>query len=173
MNKGLEVIEARHLFDVALDKIEVVVHRQAIIHSMVSFVDGSVLAQLAVTDMRLPIQFALTYPERWPNPTLKMDPFSVGDLTFERPDMKRFPCLAIAYEASRQGGGVPAAMNAANEVAVEAFLNEEICFGAIPRVVESVLKRGRFLRGRASLDEIKKTDEAARILACEVAKGAR
>jgi 1-deoxy-D-xylulose-5-phosphate reductoisomerase len=171
MNKGLEVIEARHLFDVALDKIEVVVHRQAIIHSMVSFVDGSLLAQLAVTDMRLPIQFALTYPERWPNPLLKMDPFSVGDLTFERPDMKRFPCLAIAYEASRQGGGVPAAMNAANEVAVEAFLNEEIGLGAIPRVVESVLKRGRFLRGRASLDEIIKTDDTARIFAREVVKG--
>jgi 1-deoxy-D-xylulose-5-phosphate reductoisomerase len=162
MNKGLEVIEAQQLFDVPLDKIRIVVHRQAVIHSMVSFCDGSVLAQMGLTDMRLPIQYALTYPERWPNPRFALDPFRLGSLTFEAPDMARFPCLRLAYEAAAMGGTAPCALNAANEVAVNAFLKKEIAFFRIPDVVEKILTSGAFCKKAVLLDDIFTTDESVR-----------
>jgi len=121
MNKGLEVIEARWLFDTDFDRIDVVVHPQSIIHSMVEFPDGSVIAQLGVPDMKIPIQYALTFPERWANDFPKLDFLSLGELTFLPPRMNEFPCLAMAYQAGRQGGTMPAVMNAANDKAVSLF----------------------------------------------------
>jgi len=141
MNKGLEVIEAHWLFDVPADRIEVVVHPQSIIHSLVELTDGSVLAQLGAADMRLPIQYALTYPERLPSPVPTLNLSSLGSLEFEAPDTERFPCLRLAYAALAAGGTFPTAMNAANEVAVEAFLRGSIGFMDIPRLVGKVLER--------------------------------
>ncbi len=162
MNKGLEVIEAMHLFDVELDKIKVLIHRQAIIHSMVEFHDGSMLAQMAATDMRLPIQYAMTYPERWQNGRFRMDPLRTGALSFSKPDRSKFPCLELAYEAARMGGGAPCALNAANEVAVDAFLRHKISFGSIPKVIEKVIERKDFPIHDVSLDAIFDTDKDAR-----------
>ena len=122
MNKGLEVIEARWLFDVPAQQIDVVIHPQSIVHSMVELRDGSLIAQLGVTDMRLPIQYAFSYPERWDAALPSLDLLSVGPLEFHAPDLDRFPCLALAYRALEQGGAWPIVLNAANEVAVEAFL---------------------------------------------------
>jgi 1-deoxy-D-xylulose-5-phosphate reductoisomerase len=135
MNKGLEVIEARWLFDAAADHIDVVVHPQSIVHSMVEFVDGSILAQLGVTDMRLPIQYAFSYPERWSAPLPPLDLLGAGRLDFEPPDAARFPCLALAFRALRGDEGLPVVLNAANEVAVAAFLDSRIPFIAIPDVI--------------------------------------
>jgi 1-deoxy-D-xylulose-5-phosphate reductoisomerase len=135
MNKGLEVIEARWLFDAAADQIDVVVHPQSIVHSMVEFVDGSILAQLGVTDMRLPIQYAFSYPERWSAPLPPLDLLGAGRLDFEPPDVARFPCLALAFRALRSDEGLPVVLNAANEVAVAAFLDSRIPFIAIPEVI--------------------------------------
>lgn len=165
MNKGLEVIEAQQLFDLELKKIKVLIHRQALIHSMVEFVDGSILAQMAVTDMRLPIQYALTYPERWPNERFRLDPLCVGELSFSEPDCRRFPCLALAYEAARLGGSAPCALNAANEVAVAAFLDGRLAFGSIPRVIEKILKERDFKKNNDTLDSIFDTDKSARLRA--------
>jgi 1-deoxy-D-xylulose-5-phosphate reductoisomerase len=162
MNKGLEVIEAMQLFDIELERIKVLIHRQAIIHSMVEFQDGSMLAQMAVTDMRLPIQYALTYPERWQNDRFHLDPLCAGVLSFSKPDGAKFPCLELAYEAARLGGGAPCALNAANEVAVDAFLRHKISFGCIPKVIEKVLERKDFPIHDASLDAIFDTDKATR-----------
>jgi 1-deoxy-D-xylulose-5-phosphate reductoisomerase len=139
MNKGLEVIEASWLFGVASEQIDVAVHPQSVVHSMVEFLDGSILAQLGVTDMRLPIQYALTYPERWNSPLPALDIFKMPKLEFFQPDMDKFPCLHLAYMALLAGGTAPAALNAANEVAVEAFLNGEIAFQEIPQIIQSVL----------------------------------
>jgi 1-deoxy-D-xylulose-5-phosphate reductoisomerase len=139
MNKGLEVIEASRLFGVTPDEIDVVVHPQSVVHSMVEFVDGSILAQLGLTDMRLPIQYALTYPERWISPLPSLDIYQLPKLEFLKPDMDKFPCLGLAYRALRTGGTAPAALNAANEVAVEAFLNKKITYQEIPQIIESVL----------------------------------
>jgi len=161
MNKGLEVIEARCLFGLPLEKIGVVIHRQALVHSMVAFQDGSVLAQMGVTDMKLPIQYALSYPRRWANGRLRLDPVACGALTFEEPDTRRFPCLELAYEAARRGGPAPAVMNAANEVAVAAFLEGRLKFGDIPRVIEKVLACG-WPRQVARLEDIFEIDAAAR-----------
>jgi 1-deoxy-D-xylulose-5-phosphate reductoisomerase len=122
MNKGLEVIEARWLFDVDADRIDVLVHPQSIVHSMVEMIDGSVIAQLGVTDMRLPIQYAFSYPERWGGPLPSLDLARAGRLEFEHPDLERFPCLALAFRALRGAAGLPIVLNAANEVAVSAFL---------------------------------------------------
>lgn len=141
MNKGFEVIEAQRLFDLQLDQIEVVVHPEAVVHSMVCFRDGSVIAQLGVTDMRVPIQYALTYPERWSAPVEDLNFFDVSRLNFQKPDFEKFPSLSLAMEASRQGGTVPSVLNAANEIAVEAFLNHQICFTDIYRVVERVVQQ--------------------------------
>lgn len=136
MNKGLEVIEAKQLYGVSYDNIQVVVHPQSIVHSMVQYVDGSVIAQLASTDMRLPIQYALTYPERLACVAPKLDFWQMQPLTFEKPDTDTFRALALAYEAGKIGGSMPCVMNAANEIAVEAFLNEQISFLDIYDIIE-------------------------------------
>jgi 1-deoxy-D-xylulose-5-phosphate reductoisomerase len=139
MNKGLEVIEARWLFGVSAERVEVVIHPQSVVHSMVEFVDGTVLAQLGVTDMRLPIQYALSYPERWEAAIPGID-FSRGlRLEFEAPDHERFPCLGLAYRALEGGGSLPAVLNAANEEAVAAFLDGRIGFPAIPEAIREVM----------------------------------
>lgn len=164
MNKGLEVLEAHHLFGVSLDDIEVVIHRQSIVHSMVEMADGSVLAQLGVPDMRIPIQYALTFPDRVPGPTPRLSLAREADLTFGPVDIERFPCLAFAVQAGRTGGTAPAAMNAANEEAVEAFLSGRIGFTGIPEVVERVMDAREKLKGE-SIDEVLMADEAARELA--------
>jgi 1-deoxy-D-xylulose-5-phosphate reductoisomerase len=141
MNKGLEVIEARWLFDVDADRIDVVIHPQSIVHSLVELVDGSVIAQLGVTDMRLPIQYACSYPDRWAAALPSLDLAAAGRLEFEAPSPERFPCLGLAYRALRAGGSAPTVLNAANEVAVEAFLDGRLGFMGIPRVIGGVLDR--------------------------------
>jgi len=140
MNKGLEVIEARWLFNASPDQIEVVVHPQSVIHSMVEYVDGSVLAQLGNPDMRTPIAYALGYPERLQSGVSSLDLFKIARLDFEAPDTKKFPCLRLAFDALNAGGNAAAIMNAANEVAVEAFIKEKISFTDIPVLIESVLE---------------------------------
>lgn len=139
MNKGLEVIEAHWLFNAPPDRIEVVIHPQSVIHSMVEYADGSVIAQLGNPDMRTPIAYALAFPERIEAGVAPLDLCQIGTLNFERPDFKRFPCLRLAYEALAKGGNAPAVLNAANEVAVEAFLGGELAFTRIPAVIERVL----------------------------------
>jgi 1-deoxy-D-xylulose-5-phosphate reductoisomerase len=139
MNKGLEVIEARWLFGVPPSRIQIVVHRQSIIHSMVQFRDGAVVAQLGCPDMRLPIQYALLYPERPESPWPRLDLLRAGALTFEAPDPERFPCLSLAYRAAEEGGSLPAVMSAANEEVVGLFLAGKIGFADIPRRIRQVM----------------------------------
>jgi 1-deoxy-D-xylulose-5-phosphate reductoisomerase len=141
MNKGFEVIEAKWLFDVGLDKIQVVIHPQSTIHSMVEFVDGSILAQLGPTDMRMPIQYALTYPERVPSNECALDWSTLRKLEFEDVHARKFPCLELAKEALRKGGPLPCALNAADEIAVAAFLDRRLSFSGIAAVIERVLER--------------------------------
>jgi 1-deoxy-D-xylulose-5-phosphate reductoisomerase len=161
MNKGLEVIEAHWLFNTAPELIEVVIHPQSVIHSMVEYADGSVLAQLGNPDMRTPIAYALAYPERIDAGVTPLDLFKIGRLDFEKPDFARFPCLDLAYQALRRGGTAPAVLNAANEEAVAAFLDGKIPFRAIPSVIESVL--GEIpVRDAASLPDVLDADAAAR-----------
>jgi len=163
MNKGLEIIEAMWLFDVDVDRIDVLIHPQSAVHSLVEFVDGSIMAQIGATDMKLPIQYALTYPDRLPTPFGTANLADIGDLTFARPEPAMFPCLDYAYEAARHGGTVPAALNAANEVAVSAFLREELPFLGIAEVIRMVLDgHGYENRTDPSLDEIKEADRMAR-----------
>ena len=140
MNKGLEVIEAHWLFGVDDSRIEVLIHPQSIVHSMVEFVDGTVLAQLGVTDMRMPIQYALSHPERWPAAIPGMDFTKAMRIDFETPDHERFPCLGLAYRAIRAGGSLPAVLNAANEEAVAAFLDDRIPFSFIPETIAQVME---------------------------------
>lgn len=167
MNKGMEVIEAHWLFDVPFDKIKVVTHPKSVIHSMVEFVDGSVKAQLGVPDMRVPIQFALSYPERWANPGLPRINFDVGEtLGFEPVNLERYPCLRLAFEAGREGGTYPAVLCAADEVAVDRFLARDIGFLDIPRLIEDVLGRHRNT-AEPALDEILAADSWARAMAQE------
>jgi 1-deoxy-D-xylulose-5-phosphate reductoisomerase len=162
MNKGLEIMEARWLFGVPLERIDVIIHPQSIIHSMVEFADGSFKAQMSYPDMRLPIQYALTYPERVPNPELpKLDWDKIKELTFEPPDFQRFPCLELAIKAAKTGGTSPAALCAADEVAVELFLKEAIKFPDIARLVEQVLREHQTIFDPA-LDDIINTDRWAR-----------
>ena len=165
MNKGLEVIEARWLFDLPLEKVGVVVHPQSIVHSMVEFIDGSVKAQLGMPDMRVPIQYALAYPERIANDFERLSLAKIGTLTFQEPDAGRFPCLRLAYEALERMGTAPAALNAANEVAVAAFLEKRIGFADIPRLIERALGESA-IQDDPSLDNIlaadKRTREAVR-----------
>lgn len=161
MNKGFEVIEACWLFGVDPSQITVVIHPQSIIHSMVSFEDGSVIAQMSNPDMRLPIQYALTYPERLRTDIPRLDFYKLGGFTFSEPDLSKFPCLAIAMEAIRKGGNIPCAMNAANEVAVEAFLNEQIRFTDIPAVVERSIEKCSFVK-EPDMSAITDTDKAVR-----------
>ena len=141
MNKGLEVIEAHWLFDFSADEISIVVHPESVVHSMIELVDGSIIAQMGVTDMRHAIQYALTYPERCRSELPPLDLTSLASLNFEAPDLDRFPCIALAYRALRAGGTLPAAMNAANEEAVHAFIDERISFPDIARVIENVMDR--------------------------------
>jgi len=141
MNKGLEVIEAHHLFNVPPDRIEVVIHPQSIVHSMVEFVDGSIICQMSRTDMRHPILYALTWPERWISPLPRLDLLEAGGLSFHPPDGAAFRCLHLGYEALRAGGTMPAVLNAANEVAVAAFLDRRVGFFDIPGVIETVMSR--------------------------------
>lgn len=140
MNKGLELIEARHLFNIPLNKINVVIHPESIVHSMVAFVDGSIKAQLGVTDMRMPIQFALTYPHRMPSLVKHLDVYTLSQLHFAAPDIKKFPCLGLALGAAREGGSAPVVLNAANEIAVAQFLEGKRAFHAIPQLIERVLE---------------------------------
>jgi 1-deoxy-D-xylulose-5-phosphate reductoisomerase len=139
MNKGLEVIEARWLFDCGAEQIAVLVHPQSIVHSMVEFVDGSIVAQLGVTDMRLPIQYAFSYPARWSAPLPPLDLAGAGRLDFDNPDIARFPCLGLAFRALAGDAGLPIVLNAANEVAVSAFLERRIGFGAIPALIRDAM----------------------------------
>jgi len=142
-NKGLEMIEAHWLFGLPMNQVDVVVHPQSIVHSLVEFVDGSVLAQLSVTDMCFPIQYAVTYPERRPSGLPPLDLAKIGSLSFEAPDEKRFPALRLARESGEAGGTLPGVFNAANEVAVEAFLEEKISFPRIWEMVETVMSAHR------------------------------
>ena len=165
MNKGMETIEAMWLFGVPMEKVEVVLHRESIVHSLVEFSDGSVKAQLGVPDMRLPIQCALAYPDRMPTPPAPaLDLATIGTLTFGKPDMQRFPCLRLAMDAGRQGGTYPAAMAAADEIAVGRFLQGEIGFLDIPVIVESVLEHHRSVAD-PDLEAVLEADAAARTAA--------
>jgi len=162
MNKGLEIIEAHWLFDMPFDNIKVLIHPQSIIHSMVEFVDGSIKAQLSYPDMRLPIQYALSYPERLPNPQLpKLDWSHISRLTLEEPDLNSFPCLKLAIEAGKEGGTYPAVLCAADEVAVELFLSQHIRFVDIPRFIEQVLAQHRAI-AHPTTEEIIAADAYAR-----------
>ena len=140
MNKGLEVIEARWLFDIPAEKIDIMVHPQCVMHSMVEFVDGSVVGQLGTADMRQPIQYALTYPERLSSPVPPLDWNLVSRLDFMQPDRRKFPCISLAYRAIEAGGTAPAVLNAADEIAVEAFLNRKISFSDIPKLIAGTLE---------------------------------
>jgi len=171
MNKGLEVIEAHHLFQVGYDRIQVLIHPQSIIHSMVEFIDGSWLAHLGVPDMRIPIQYALTYPDRAATPTRRLDLIGMADLHFEQPDIERFPSLQLAYDAGRRGGTMPAVLNAANEVAVHHFLAGRLSFVEIPEVVAYVMSRHQAKVVR-TVNDVLQCDQDARELTEErIARG--
>ncbi|MDD7250809.1 MAG: 1-deoxy-D-xylulose-5-phosphate reductoisomerase [Prevotellaceae bacterium] len=162
MNKGFEVIEAKWLFGVDASKIEVHVHPQSIVHSAVQFSDGSVKAQLGIPDMRLPIQYALSYPSRLPLSGKRLNLFEVGQLTFEKPDTDRFPCLSLAYEATQRGGNIPCALNAANEVANLAFRQGRLSYNGIYQVIRQVIDETDF-DANADLDVYRDTDRQARL----------
>ena len=174
MNKGLEVIEARWLFDAAPDRIEVIVHPQSIVHSLVELTDGSVIAQLGVTDMRLPIQYAFSYPERWDTPLPALDLATSGPLEFEVPDVTRFPCLSLAYRALEDDGALPVVLNAANEVAVAAFLGGRLLFPGIAAVIERALEAAGgpdAPRDPGSLAGIQEIDRWARRISANLVAG--
>jgi 1-deoxy-D-xylulose-5-phosphate reductoisomerase len=162
MNKGLEIIEAHWLFNMPLEQIDVIIHPQSVIHSMVEFIDGSFKAQMAAPDMRLPIQYALTWPERIPNPELpKLDWTKIRELTFDTPDFRRFPCLELAVNAAKTGGTAPTALCAADEIAVDLFLKEQIKFTDIPRLVAGVMAAHQNIPD-PTLDDIINIDRWAR-----------
>ncbi len=161
MNKGLEVIEAKWLFDLDPDQIRVLVHPQSIVHSMVGFSDGAIKAQLGVPDMKVPIQYALSCPARWAAPHERLDWTEFSRLDFEQPDTEKFPCLRLAYDALESGGTAPAVLNAANEAAVDRFLNEQISFVDIPRLIEGALGRHTVVSA-PTLDDIVAADGEAR-----------
>jgi 1-deoxy-D-xylulose-5-phosphate reductoisomerase len=167
MNKGFEVIEACWLFDFAPDDVEVVVHPQSSVHAMVEYNDGSVIAQISATDMRMPIQYALTWPERAQAPVRKIDWSEARNWEFHAPDFEKFPLLGLAYQAQRDGGSATCVLNAADEIAVDAFLHGRIGFPAIARVVEETLQRMPY-REPASVDDILFIDGAARRVALDV-----
>ena len=169
MNKGLEVIEAHWLFGVPADQIDVLIHPQSIVHSMVELHDGSVIAQLGVTDMRLPIQYACSYPDRWEAGLPALDLTRAGRLDFHAPAHDRFPCLGLAYRALRAGGTLPVVLNAANEVAVEAFLDGKLGFTAIPRVIEKTMNAHR-VEPVSTLEIVRGVDRWARDHARETAR---
>ncbi|MBR5578746.1 MAG: 1-deoxy-D-xylulose-5-phosphate reductoisomerase, partial [Lachnospiraceae bacterium] len=160
VNKGLEVIEAKWLFDVELDQIQVVVHPQSIIHSMVQFKDGGVIAQLGTPDMKLPIQYALFYPERMPMEGKRVDFYQLANMTFEKPDISNFEGLALAYEAARVGGSMPTIYNAANERAVSLFLDRQISYLGIVDLIKEAMKQHRVIE-KPDLDQILQTEQEA------------
>jgi 1-deoxy-D-xylulose-5-phosphate reductoisomerase len=161
MNKGLEMIEAHYLFDEPPDKLDVIIHPQSVVHSMVEFVDGSVIAQLGAADMKMPIQHALTYPDRWENQLPSINLAAIKSLDFYEPDLKKFPCLRLAHEALNTGGSMTAVLNAANEVAVENFLSEKIPFCDISQVVESTMEKHQSI-DKPSLEDVLEADRWAR-----------
>lgn len=163
MNKGLEVIEAKWLFNLSVDQIDVVIHPQSIIHSMVEFVDGAILAQMGTPDMRIPILYAFTYPERYASNVKRLNLLEMGSLTFEEPDVENFPCLSLAYKAIRIGGTMPAVLNAANEIAVDMFLKEQISFLEIPLVIEKAMKSHQVIEN-PDIDDILRADSETREL---------
>jgi len=167
MNKGLEAMEAKWLFGVEAQQIDILIHPQSIVHSMVTFTDGSTKAQMSEPDMRLPIQYAMTYPERIPSLVKPLDLATIGSLTFETPDVKKFRNLALAYEAMKTGGSLPCVLNAANEVAVEAFLKEKIGFLDIPEIVEKCMLSHTF-SAHPTIDEYFEIDQMARAKAHEI-----
>jgi len=169
MNKGLEVIEAHHLFGVDIERIKVLIHPETIVHSMVEFVDGSILAQIGPCDMRMPLQYALTYPSRFPPSFKGIDPGRFKELHFYKPDFKKFPCLEFAYSAARRGGTYPCVLNASNEVAVSAFLKDKIRFTEIPKAIEKVLGMHRPIP-EPRLEDIIETDRWARLKTLEFLK---
>src|SRR6266446_9355294 len=164
MNKGLEVIEAHWLFGFGADEISIVVHPESIVHSMIELVDGSVIAQMGVTDMRHAIQYALTYPDRCRSALPPLDVARLSSLHFEAPDLERFPCISLAYRALRAGGTLPAAMNAANEEAVQAFIDERMSLADIPLVIESVMDQHQ-TSAVSNLDAVLEADRSARVAA--------
>jgi 1-deoxy-D-xylulose-5-phosphate reductoisomerase len=170
MNKGLEVIEAGWLFGFGAEKISVAVHPQSIVHSMIEMVDGSIIAQLGVTDMRLMIQYALTYPDRLPTDLPPLGLEKLAKLEFFEPDFERFPCLRLAYEAMREGGTMPAAMSAANEIAVAAFLNQQINFMDIPRLIEETMT-AHSTQTCSSIEAVLEADRWARVYVESVVSG--
>ncbi len=167
MNKGLEVIEAHFLFNVPYEKIDIVIHPESVIHSMVEYIDGSVMAQLGTTDMQIPIQYALTYPGRANSPVNRLDLTKVKNLNFQEPDRKKFPCVDLAYEAGEKGGTYPAVLNAANEVAVARFLKGEISFTRIPIIIGKTLRKYRPLTN-GTLNGILWADQWARTEAARI-----
>jgi 1-deoxy-D-xylulose-5-phosphate reductoisomerase len=170
MNKGLEIIEAHWLFGFPAEKIDVLIHPESVVHSMIEFRDGSVMAQMSVPDMRLPIQYALNYPDRLAmnGDSRGLDLIALSKLRFAAPDTRRFPCLGLAREALRKGGAFPCALNAADEVAVEAFLAHRLGFSDIPRVIERVLERTTHRQSFSSLDDVLDCDQEARCRAREL-----
>ena len=169
MNKGLELIEAHYLFEMPEDKIEILVHRQSIVHSLVSYVDGSVLSQLGVPDMRIPISYALAWPNRIKNPGPKLDLAKISTLTFEKPNEEKFPAIRLAREALRKGGVLPIVLNASNEIAVAAFMEKKIGFLDITKVVEKALEK--FLGNKiSSLEDVYSVDEEVRSFAINLIK---
>lgn len=167
MNKGFEVIEARWLFDIPVEKIQVLVHPQSVVHSAVQFIDGSVKAQLGTPDMRIPIQYALTYPQRWLSDVPRLDLFTSNQLTFEEPDLQRFPNLALAYEAMNKGGNMPCILNAANEVANAAFREGKCGFLKMSDIISKTMQKATFVN-QPTYEDYVQTDKQARIIAKEL-----
>jgi 1-deoxy-D-xylulose-5-phosphate reductoisomerase len=162
MNKGLEIIEACNLFDVALNQVDVVIHPEAVVHALVEFIDGSQLAQLGITDMRLPIQYALSYPNRFENSLPNLNLTEIGTFRFFKPEKKRFPCLELGCEAKRRGGTVPTVLNAANEIAVDQFLKGAVTFVEIPKIIERVMSKHRSA-SKPTLNQILEADKWGRL----------
>ena len=171
MNKGLELIEAHYLFGLPEDRIEILVHPQSIVHSMVAYVDGSVLAQLGTPDMRTPISYTLGWPRRMAAPSARLDLAQISKLTFEPPDSKRFPAISLSRQALKTGGSAPTILNAANEVAVHGFLDGKVGFLDIPRIVETTLERAAPSMP-SSLDDVYDADDNARDIARTLVAGA-
>jgi 1-deoxy-D-xylulose-5-phosphate reductoisomerase len=169
MNKGFEVIEARWLFDIPVDKIQVLVHPQSVVHSAVQFVDGSVKAQLGTPDMRIPIQYALTYPQRWLSDVPRLDLFANNQLTFEEPDLQRFPNLALAYEAMNQGGNMPCILNAANEVVNQLFREGKCGFLQMSDIISQTMQKATFIT-QPTYEDYVQTDNEARKIAMKLLK---
>ena len=164
MNKGLELIEASALFNIAATEVEIIVHRQSIIHSMVEYNDGSFLAQMGAPDMRIPIAHALSWPQRIESGAVSLSLAEIARLDFEEPDLSNLPCLRLARDAATEGGSVPAVLNAANEIAVDAFLRSELGFTKIPELIESVIDSSNFSTP-LSIDDVLQIDNEARQLA--------